>query len=174
MLGCLFSATVFSPVGPASDWLHSVAAGPAGECNSAGSQPVSQNQWAAEWGRYNPPGRRPSSVISSSQIRHRLWCANDEIGGLSHRCQTGRTTCCCPWCCVCVSAWCCLPTAAASPLCLQMQSQSLPYPRATPTAVPKGGKTSGITCNNKYYKCDKAAWGGWIWKIDFLGITSTP
>lgn len=36
------------PLGPASDGVHSVAAGPAGEHDSAGSQPVCQSEPAAE------------------------------------------------------------------------------------------------------------------------------
>lgn len=38
----------FSLIGPASDRVHPVAAGPAGERDSAGSQPVCQGQPAAE------------------------------------------------------------------------------------------------------------------------------
>lgn len=54
----------FLPVGPASDWIYSAAAGPVRECDSPCSQLVCQSQPAAEWGRYDSAGTKPPSVIS--------------------------------------------------------------------------------------------------------------
>lgn len=64
--------------------------------------------------------------------------SSSTVNVLRLRCQSGRTTWCCHWCCASVWACCCVPTTAASPPFLQTQNQSLPWLRATPTAVPKG------------------------------------
>lgn len=171
--GC-WSCSSFAPTGPTSDWIHSLAAGPAGECDSAGSQPVCHSQPAADWGRYNAPGTKPSFVIrfflfcfqpdfffffsntplSSLYfsplhlVRRCRYAAADIINALSARYQTGRTTCCCLWCCACVSAWCCVPTIVASPLFRLPQSQSHPWQKATPSALLKGSKT--LSAPRKY------------------------
>lgn len=66
------------------------------------------------------------------------------MSGLSRRCQTGRITCCCLWCCVSSLDCCCVPTVAASPLRHQLQNLSQPCPRATATAVLKGSKAAAV------------------------------
>lgn len=161
--GC-WSCSSFAPTGPTSDWIHSLAAGPAGECDSAGSQPVCHSQPAADWGRYNAPGTKPSFVIKvffssdtplssryfsfSYFVRHCCCAATNTINALSARYQTGRTTCCCLWCCACVSAWCCVQTTVASPLFRLPQSQSHPWQKATPSALLKGSET--LSAQRKY------------------------
>lgn len=66
----------FPLLGPASDGVHSLVTGSAGECDSAGSQPVCQSQSAAEWGRYNISDIKPSFVICFFFQLEYIWsCA---------------------------------------------------------------------------------------------------
>lgn len=128
------SVLSFSHTGPATDWVHSATAGPAREYDSPGSEPVCQSQPAANWGSYKAPGSKSRPVFEFMNMtcfeqRHlntlNKYMTNN-INGLCPRCQTGRTTCCCHWCCASVLDYCCVPTIVASPPFLQLQSQNHP------------------------------------------------